>query len=103
MRAGLQFSGIPQSHTSVIVPRARALAMALAREKGLLRVVKRTFLSNGSQWKPWQSLTTLIMHAVPTRATGTAADAAEIIHSMCLLSGDRFPNVLVVDHYPQVH
>ncbi len=40
-------------------------------------------------------------HAVPTRATATAADAAEIIRVMCLLSGDGFPDVLVVDHDPK--
>ena len=41
------------------------------------------------------------MHAVHTRATATAADAAEIIRGMCLLSGDGFPDVLVVDHDPK--
>ncbi len=40
-------------------------------------------------------------HAVPTRATATAADAAEIFRDMCLLSGDGFPDVLVVDHDPK--
>ena len=38
------------------------------------------------------------VHAVPTRATATAADAAAIIRDMCLRSGDGFPDVLVVDH-----
>ena len=37
-------------------------------------------------------------HAVPTRSTATATDAAAIIHDMCLRFGDGFPNVLVVDH-----
>jgi hypothetical protein len=41
------------------------------------------------------------VHAVPTRATATAADAAEIIRDMCLRSGDGFPDVLVVDHDPK--
>ena len=38
------------------------------------------------------------VHAVPTRSTATAADAATIIRDMCLRSGDGFPDVLVVDH-----
>ena len=38
------------------------------------------------------------VHAVPTGATATAADAAEIIRNTCLRSGDGFPDVLVVDH-----
>jgi hypothetical protein len=38
------------------------------------------------------------VHAVPTLATATAADAAAIICDMCLRSGDSFPDVLVVDH-----
>ena len=38
------------------------------------------------------------VHAVPTRSTATAADAAAIIRDMCLRSGDGFPDVLVVDH-----
>ncbi len=38
------------------------------------------------------------VHAVPTHATATAADAAEIIYNMCLRSGDGYPDVLVVDH-----
>ena len=38
------------------------------------------------------------VHAVPTRATATAADAAAILRDMCLRSGDGFPDVLVVDH-----
>jgi hypothetical protein len=37
------------------------------------------------------------VHAVPTRATATAADAAAIIRDMCLRSGHGFPEVLVVD------
>ncbi len=37
------------------------------------------------------------VHAVPTRATATAADAAEIIRDMCS-SGNGFPDVHVVDH-----
>jgi hypothetical protein len=45
------------------------------------------------------------VHAVPTRATATAADAAEIIRDMRLRSGDGFPDsdVLVVarDHDPK--
>ena len=39
--------------------------------------------------------------AVPTRATATAADAAEIIRNLCLRSGTGFPDVLVVDHDPK--
>ena len=38
------------------------------------------------------------VHAVPTRSTATAADAAAIIRDMCLRSCDGFPDVLVVDH-----
>ena len=38
------------------------------------------------------------VHAVPTRATATAADAATIIREMCLRSGVGFPDVFVVDH-----
>jgi hypothetical protein len=41
------------------------------------------------------------VHAIPTRATATAADAAEIIRDMCLRSGDGFPDVLVVNHDPK--
>jgi hypothetical protein len=41
------------------------------------------------------------VHAVPTRATATAADAAAIIRDMCLRSGADFPYVLVVDHDPK--
>ena len=41
------------------------------------------------------------VHAVPTRSTATAAEAAEIIRDMCLRSGDGFPDVLVVDHDPK--
>jgi hypothetical protein len=41
------------------------------------------------------------VHAVPTRTTATAAEAAEIIRDMCLRSGDGFPDVLVVDHDPK--
>ena len=36
------------------------------------------------------------VHAVPTRATATTADAATIIRDMCLRSGAGFPDVLVV-------
>ncbi len=38
-------------------------------------------------------------HAVPTRSTASAADAAATICDMCLQSGDGFPDVLVVDHH----
>ena len=38
------------------------------------------------------------VHAVPTRSTATATDAAAIIRDMCLRSGAGFPDVLVVDH-----
>ena len=38
------------------------------------------------------------VHAVPTRLTATAADAADIIRDMCLRSGDGFPDILLVDH-----
>jgi hypothetical protein len=41
------------------------------------------------------------VHAVPTRATATAAAAAEIIRDMCLRSGDGFQDVLVADHAPK--
>ena len=41
------------------------------------------------------------VHAVATRATATAADAAEIIRDMCLRSGAGFPDVLIVDHDPK--
>ena len=41
------------------------------------------------------------VHAVPTRATDTAADAARIILEMALRSGDGVPDVLVVDHDPK--
>ncbi len=41
------------------------------------------------------------VHAVPTRASATAADPAEIIGDKCLRSGDGFPNVLVVEHDPK--
>ena len=41
------------------------------------------------------------VHAVPTRATAAAADAAEIIHCNGLHPGARLPDVLVVDHYCQ--
>ena len=41
------------------------------------------------------------VHAVSTRSTATAAEAAEIIRDMCLRSGDGFPDVLVVDHDPK--
>jgi hypothetical protein len=38
------------------------------------------------------------VQAVPTRATATAAEAAEIIRNLCLRSGTGFPDVIVVDH-----
>ncbi len=41
------------------------------------------------------------VHAVPSRATVTVADAVEVIRDMCLRSGDGFPDVLVVDHDPK--
>ena len=41
------------------------------------------------------------VHAVPTRTTATAVEAAEIIRDMCLRSGDGLPDVLVVDHDPR--
>ena len=41
------------------------------------------------------------VHAVPTRTTDTAADAARIILEMALRSGDGVPDVLVVDHDPK--
>ncbi len=41
------------------------------------------------------------VHAVPTRATDTEADAARIILEMALRSGDGVPDVLVVDHDPK--
>ena len=41
------------------------------------------------------------VHAVPTRSTDTAADAAQIILEMALRSGDGIPDVLVVDHDPK--
>jgi hypothetical protein len=42
------------------------------------------------------------VHAGPTWATATAADAVEIIRDMCLRSGDGFPDELVVvDHDPK--
>jgi hypothetical protein len=43
------------------------------------------------------------VHAVPTRATDTAADAAQIILEMALRLGDGVPDVrvLVVDHDPK--
>ena len=40
------------------------------------------------------------VHAVPTHATDTAADAAWIILEMALRSSDGIPDVLVVDHDP---
>jgi hypothetical protein len=40
------------------------------------------------------------VHAVPTRATDTAADAAQIILKMALRLGDGVPDVLV-DHDPK--
>ena len=41
------------------------------------------------------------VHAVPTRATDTATDAARIVLEMALRSGDGIPDVLVVDHDPK--
>ncbi len=41
------------------------------------------------------------VHAVPARATATAADAAEIIRDLCLRAGTGFSDVLVVDHGPK--
>ena len=38
------------------------------------------------------------VHAVPTRSTATAADAAVTIRDMCPWSGAGFPDALVVDH-----
>jgi hypothetical protein len=40
-------------------------------------------------------------HAVPTRTTATAADAAEIIRNIYFGSGDGFPDALVLDHDPK--
>jgi hypothetical protein len=42
------------------------------------------------------------VHAVPTKATATAADPTVIIRDMCLRSCDGFPDVLVVDHDPKI-
>ena len=39
------------------------------------------------------------VHAVPTRSTATATDAANILRDMCLRSCDGFPDVLAVDHH----
>ena len=41
------------------------------------------------------------VHAVPTRASATAKDAADIIVEMCMRSGDGMPDVIVVDHDPK--
>ncbi len=41
------------------------------------------------------------VHAVPTKSTDTAADAARIIIDMALRSGDGIPEALVVDHNPK--
>ena len=41
------------------------------------------------------------VHAVPTRSTDTAADAAKILLEMVLRSGDGVPDALVVDHDPK--
>ena len=41
------------------------------------------------------------VHTVPTRATDTAADAAQIILKMALRSGYEVPDVLVVDRDPK--
>ena len=42
------------------------------------------------------------VYAVPTRATASAADTAEITRDsdMCLRSGTGFPDAVVVDHDP---
>ena len=37
------------------------------------------------------------VHAVPTSATATAKDAADILVDMCMRSGDGLPDVIVVD------
>ncbi len=39
---------------------------------------------------------------VPTRATVTAADVAEVIREMCLRSSTGFPDMLVVYHDPKL-
>ena len=41
------------------------------------------------------------VHAVPTRSTATAADAAAIIRDMCLRSSDGFPDVEELVHCPE--
>ena len=41
------------------------------------------------------------VHAVPTRSTATAADAAAILRDMCLRSGAGFSDALVVDRDPK--
>ncbi len=41
-------------------------------------------------------------YTVCTRATATAAAAAEIICDTCLRSSNCFPDVLLVDHNPNV-
>ena len=41
------------------------------------------------------------VHAVPTRSTDTAADAARILLDMVLRFGDGVPDALVVDHDPK--
>jgi hypothetical protein len=51
--------------------------------------------------RPAEALLSGKAHAVPTRASATAADAVAIIRDMCLRSGDGFPDVLVVDHDPK--
>ena len=38
------------------------------------------------------------VHAVRTRSTAMATDAAMIVRDMCLRSGAGFPDALVVDH-----
>ncbi len=42
------------------------------------------------------------VHAVLTRSTHTAADAAQIIPKMNLRSDDGVPDLLVVDHDPKI-
>ncbi len=41
-------------------------------------------------------------HAVPTKSTDTAADAAQIIFDMVLRSGDGIPDALVVALNPKI-
>ena len=41
------------------------------------------------------------VHAVPTRSTDTAADAARVMLEMAPRSADGVPDLLVVDHCPK--